>query len=210
MKEDFYTTTFDGAESPLSEGGRWGNDGLDWTAVWKDGGIAYGTQTGVETGPACYADSYAVLSGFPSDQEAWGEVFIARPNASCFQEVEILLRWTHLPHRTTGYECFARCMRDHSSYLQIVRWNGPLADYTYLADMRGIDFGLKNGDILKASVIGNIITVSVNGVKKAEAVDDTYPTGNPGIGFFLHCDEDQGIGTNGDFGFTGYTARGIP
>jgi hypothetical protein len=62
--------------------------------------------------------------------------------------------------------------KDESSYLQIVRWNGPLGSFPYLADTRGADYGLKNGDILKASAIGSVITVYVNGVQKAQAVDD--------------------------------------
>jgi hypothetical protein len=204
-----YQTKFEGTEAPLSEGARWSNDGLSWTHVHKGGGIAFGTQSGTATGESKYADSYAALSGFPSDQEAWGEVFIANPNPSCYQEVEILLRWSHAPNCTTGYECFARCLRDSSSYLQIVRWNGPLADYTYLADLHGEEYGLQNGDIMHASVTGSTITVSVNGVIKAQAVDDHFSTGNPGIGFFLYCPEDQGVGTNRDFGFKCFSARGI-
>jgi hypothetical protein len=204
-----YTTNFMDSEDPLSEGGKWSNHGLVWTTVRKEGGIAYGTQTGLETGPSRYADSFAILSGFPPDQEAWGEVYIANPNSSCNQEVEILLRWTHSPHFSAGYECFARCLSDHASYLQIVRWNGPLGDYTYLADMRGAEYGLKNGDILKASVIGNVISVSVNGIQKASATDNMHPAGSPGIGFFLQCNDGQGLGTNRDFGFSRFAAHGI-
>lgn len=204
-----YTTKFDGSENPLSEGGNWSNIGLAWTNIRKDGGIAYGTQTGIETGDSRYADSYAVLSGFPPDQEAWGEAYIAKPDSSCNQEVEILLRWTSSPNYTTGYECFARCTSDDSSYLVIARWNGPLANYTYLADLHGADYGLKNGDIIKASAIGNIITVYINGNKKAQAEDDTYKTGNPGIGIYLQCNDGKGFGTNRDFGFKEYSAKGI-
>ena len=204
-----YTTQFDGVEAPLSEGGRWSNHGLDWTDINKEGGLAYGTQNGLEAGARRYADSYAVLSGFPPDQEAWGEAYIVKPDPSCNQEIEILLRWTSTPHCTTGYECFARCTDDTSSYLQIVRWNGPLGDFTYIADLHGPGYGLKNGDILKASVTGSVITVYVNGVQKAQAVDDTFKTGCPGIGIFLQCNDGQGMGTNRDFGFTKFTAQGI-
>jgi hypothetical protein len=45
-----YTTTFDGTENPLSEGGRWSNNGLDWTNIRKGNGIAYSTQSGTESG----------------------------------------------------------------------------------------------------------------------------------------------------------------
>jgi hypothetical protein len=85
-----YTTTFDGAENPLSEGGKWSNNGLDWTNIRKGQGIVY-----------------------------------------------------------------------------------------------------------------------INGVKKAQAVDDTFKTGNPGIGQFLACSNGRGTGTNADFGFRRFTAKAI-
>jgi hypothetical protein len=204
-----YSTTFDGDENPVSEGGKWANNGLDWTKICKTRGLAYGTQIGTGKGIYQYDDSYAHLAGFPPDQEAWAQVQIAKPDPSCHQELEILLRWTSAAHRTTGYECFARCVNDGSSYLQIVRWEGPLGKFTYLADKRGVNYGLKNGDTLKASIVGNVITVSINGVEKARVRDDTYKTGNPGMGTFLFCDGGRGAGSNRDFGFKSFTARAI-
>jgi hypothetical protein len=204
-----YSTRFEGVESPLSEGGRWTNNGLDWTQITKKDGIACSTQTGTNTGIYKFNDSYAHLSGFPPDQEAWGEAHIAKPDASCNQELEILLRFSSVPHRTTGYECFARCLTSTSSYVQIVRWDGPLGKFTYLADQRGTNYGLNNGDIIRASVVGNVITVYINGVEKARATDDTFKTGNPGIGEFLVCNNGQGVGSNPDFGFSSFTARGL-
>jgi hypothetical protein len=91
----------------------------------------------------------------------------------------------------------------------IVRWDGPLGGFTYLAEKRGADYRLKDGDILKASVVGNVITVFINGVEKARVVDDTFKTGNPGIGEYLACDGRQGLGSNSDFGFASFTARGL-
>ncbi len=204
-----YSTTFDGDEDPLSESGKWINNGLDWTRIRKHGGIACGTQTGTNQGARRYDDSYAHLSWFPPDQEAWAQVHITKPDPSCHQELEILLRWSSSAHNTTGYECFARCVNDDSSYLQVVRWEGPLGKFTYLADNRGANYGLKNGDTLKASIVGNVITVYINGVEKARVEDDTYTTGNPGIGAFLSCDGGRGIGSNTEFGFRSFTARGI-
>jgi len=204
-----YTTRFEGTENPIAENGKWTNEGVDWTHIRKQNGLACGTQAGTNTGIFKYNDSYAHLSGFPPDQEAWGEVRIANPNASCIQELEILLRWTSSPHRTTGYECFARCVSNDSSYVQIVRWDGPLGKFTYLADMRGVNYGLKNGDILKASIMGNRITVYINGVEKARAVDDSFKTGNPGIGEYFDCEGGKRTDANGDFGFCSFTARGV-
>jgi hypothetical protein len=54
-----------------------------------------------------------------------------------------------------------------------------------------------------------VITVYVNGVEKARVKDDTYKTGNPGIGVFLQCNGRHGAGSNQDFGFASFTARGI-
>jgi hypothetical protein len=204
-----YSTRFEGAENPLSEEGKWTNKGVDWMQIRKINGIACGTQTGTNTGAFKFDDSYAHLSGFPPDQEAWGEAHIASPNLSCIQELEILLRWTSSAHRTTGYECFARCLNNGSSYVQIVRWEGPPGKFTYLADMRGTNCGLKNGDILKASIVGNLITVHINGIEKARVRDDTYKSGNPGIGEFLACESGRGQGSNADFGFSSFTARGL-
>ncbi len=205
-----YSTRFEGAEYPLSEGGRWTNNGLDWTQIRKANGVASGTETGTNSGIYKYNDSYAHLSGFPPDQEAWGQVHIAKPTSSCNQEVEILLRWTSSPHNTTGYECFARCMVGKGSYLEVVRWDGPLGKFVYLIHNRGTNYGLKDGDILKASIIGDVITVYVNGVEKTRVTDSTFKTGNPGIGEYLECGKGaQGIGTNPDFGFSSFTARAI-
>ena len=204
-----YTTHFPGGENPLSENGKWTNNSVDWTTVRKSGGVACGTQTGTNAGIYKFDDSFAHLSGFPPDQEAWGQVHIAKPDSSCNQEVEILLRWTSSPHRTTGYECFARCVNDASSYVEIVRWDGGLGKFTYLARMHGTNYGLKNGDTLKASIVGNKITVFINGVQKAQATDDTFKTGNPGIGFFLACSGRRGFGSNTNFGLSTFTARAI-
>ena len=109
-----YTTTFNIDENPISEGGKWMNAGLDWAMIMTKNGKAFGTQSGINTGISKYNDSYAHLSGFPPDQEASGIVYIAEPDPSCYKEVEILLRWTSSAHSTTGYECFARCLKDSS------------------------------------------------------------------------------------------------
>jgi hypothetical protein len=205
-----YTTNFEGEENPLSENGKWSPNGSDWTSIRKKDGLAFSTETGTNHGPAQYDDSNACLSGFPPNQEAWGEVVIAKPDSSCNQEVEILLRWTISEHSTTGYECMGRCISGRSSYLEIVRWEGPLGKFTYLAEQKkGADSGLKNGDILKASAVGNVITLYVNGVEKLRAVDDTFKTGNPGIGAYLHCGSSKGIKSNADFGFKNFTARAL-
>lgn len=193
-----YTTNFDGTENPLSEGGVWVNNGLDWCFVQKKGGIAFGTQTG--TGG--YDDSYALLTGFPPDQTITAVVHrVPRMDISCPREVELLLRWRDAPHSAKGYEC----LFDHSGTIQIVRWNGPLGDFTVLkpASLGGPWPPIADGDTLKASIVSNHITLYRNGARRAELVDNSYKTGNPGIGFFR-----RNCGANSDFGYTSVTATG--
>ena len=61
---------------------------------------------------------------------------------------------------------------------------------------------MADGDVVKATIVGNVITVYKNGVQIAQATDSTYATGNPGVGFFL----EGTAGVNRDYGFTRFTA----
>ena len=40
----------------------------------------------------------------------------------------------------------------------------------------------------------------------SSATDDVYASGNPGMGFNLETADPACVGTNGDYGFTRYTA----
>jgi hypothetical protein len=190
----YYTTEFDGAENPLSEGGVWSHTGLDWAKVAKSNGIAYGTQTG--TGG--YDDAYAILSGFLPNQSGSAQVHLSSSiDRSCTHEVEILLRWSDSAHTARGYEANI----NFGGSAQIVRWNGAIGDFTVLG---GASYaGFKHGDTFAASINGNIIAMYVNGNKIAQLTDNTYSTGNPGIGFFR-----RECGTGSDLGFLNYTATG--
>jgi hypothetical protein len=208
VSAQFYDTGFGKTENPLSEGGRWINgrkDGIDWTNVRTMDGMAFGTQSGNDTGTYRYNDSYAILSGFAADQSAEGIVHYKNPDETCNQEVELLLRWNSRPRFATGYECLVRCLDSDRSYMEIVRWNGPVGDYTYITRLHSRAAGIKDGDTLKAVIIGNIIRMYVNNRMIIQGVDSAWSAGNPGIGFFLSgC-----TGTNADFGFTSFTAKSL-
>jgi hypothetical protein len=190
-----FTTNFDGTENPLSEGGVWFHNGLDWNRVQKVDGVAFGTQTGF----GGYDDSYAYLAGFPADQSGAG-VIQRTSGSSGIHEVEILLRWTDSAHDAKGYECL---LSYDASYAQIVRWNGPFGDFTYIGWAAQAPMP-KTGDTLSASITGNLIIVRYNGAEIMRATDTTYPTGGPGIGFYR-----ESAGSVGDMGFTSYTAKGL-
>jgi hypothetical protein len=190
-----YATEFTGTENPLSEGGVWSHSGLDWTAVRTSDGFAYGTQSG----RGGYDDSYARLSGFPANQVGEATVQL-KPfiDASCSHEIEILLRWSDSAHSATGYEAN---ISFGGGYAQIVRWNGGLGAFTVLAG--GRYRALRSGDTFKAEINGNAIAIYANDTKLAEVTDNTYATGNPGIGFFRgNC------GAGADFGMSSFKVTG--
>jgi hypothetical protein len=147
-------------------------------------GYAYGTPSAVP-----YSDPTAILAGsWGADQYIEGIVYSAGPNPSQYEEVELRLRTTITAHSITGYEIFNRCLRgDAASYLIIAKWPGPLAtnasDFTILFSQTGPDWGVRDGDVVSAEIIGDTITVRVNGVLKATVVDPSpVPSGSPGIG----------------------------
>ena len=191
-----YTTSFVGTENPLSEGGVWQNNGLDWTNVQKAGGAAFGTQSGLGN----YDDSYAYLAltnaGWPANMTVSGVIYRPAPTAVGTHEVELLLRWTDSPHVAKGYEV----LLSFGGEVQIVRWNGPLGDFTPLGNS-GYYAGLKDGDVFSATAVGQVITAFVNGIPIVQIADSTYTSGSVGIGFYKEL-----LGANSDFGFRTFTA----
>jgi hypothetical protein len=215
-----YRTQFPLDEDPIQEGGLWVNgkrEGIDWCNVVTRNGVAYGevTRMGVaerrvEQGnlasptPAGslhegdYDDPTAVLVGtWGRNQHARAKVFSKNQTDTYFQEVEIRLRSAITPHCCTGYEVFWRCLKTEKAYAEIVRWNGKIGDFTSLKKLIGPQYGVKDGDLVEASIVGNVLKGFINGVEVISATDDAFTVGSPGIGFNF------GVGnTNVDHGFT--------
>lgn len=217
-----YRTRFPADEYPLSEGGIWLNgrkDGIDWIDVLATGGVAYGAvsrmasaerraeQGNLAAGSAGegaqegdYDDPTAVLAGpWGPDQYARGVVFSRNQTSDYFQEVELRLRSTMAPHWCSGYEVFWRCLQTDEAYAEIVRWNGKIGDFTSLARAVGAEFGVQDGDVVEATIVGNVITSYKNGVQILQVTDDAFTAGGPGIGFNFFVGE-----TNVDHGFTSF------
>ena len=193
-----FTTNFTGTEAPISEGGAWQHRGLDWTAVTKVNGFAHGTQTG----NGSYDDSYAYLSGFPANQSASATIVLNTSATDAnTREAELLLRWSDADHSATGYEINVHYLGD---YVQIVKWIGPFGMFTELLSVTPPK--PKTGDVFKATIVGNVITVFYNNTQIAQATDviNPYTTGNPGMGFFIRAPA-----ANTDFGFSSFTATGL-
>jgi hypothetical protein len=200
-----YMTDFPLSENPLSEGGRWingGTVGLDWTNISTTPGLAIGHQC-----CASYTDATAILTGtWGPDQQATATVYSVNQNDACYEEVELRLRSVISAHRSTGYEISFKASQTGAAYLIIVRWNGPLGDFTYLSRKDGAQYGVKTGDVVSASVVGNVITAYRNGVQVGRATDDTYAGGAPGLGFNLESARTGCPGANGNYGVTSFSA----
>ncbi len=196
-----YTTTFPLVESPLSEGGKWingGTTGLRWNNCYSSGGFAGGV------GPASvpYADPTCILAGsWGPLQTVTATVRVSNASPNYYQEVELRLHTTITPNSITGYEINCGVRGSHS-YLQVVRWNGGLADFTYL-NANGPGGSCGNNDVLTGTIdASGVIRVYINGALVLTAsADTTYPTGNPGIGFDYGCAD-----TYPNFGFSSFTA----
>jgi len=199
-----YSTAFSDDENPIFERGSWTNGkstGLDWADVRTVPGQAFGVNL-----PTKYADPTAVLTGeWGSDQQAEGTVTVKTPLATCCHEVELRLRTTIAPHSITGYEILCS-VSIGNPYLEIVRWNGPLNDFTYVSKA-GV--GCADGDILKAVALDDIISVYKNGTKVLEGKDGNYTRGSPGIGFYDDTNDvwsRLGFGSWRQFGFSRFSA----
>jgi hypothetical protein len=216
-----YRTRFELTEDPISEGGLWVNgrtDGIDWADVVTEDGRAHGgkvrmsvaerraeqgnlDESAAEAEPeGDYDDPTAVLTGsWGRNQYVRATVFSRNQTEDYFQEVEIRLRSAIAPHSCTGYEVFWRCLKTENAYAEIVRWNGAIGTFKSLARSQGPQFGVSHGDVVEATIVGNRITSSINGVGVLSATDDTYADGAPGIGFNFGCGD-----TYVDHGFRSY------
>jgi hypothetical protein len=190
-----YATKFPLTEGPISEDGHWIGGktvGLDWGDVSTRPGYASGV-----AGPTRFADSVALLTGdWPANQSV--EAVVDRKKVFNAPEVSRRLRSSMATHLCDGYEISYSSHDSDSDYFIIVRWNGGLADFTLLADGQGKQYGVKTGDVIKATMVGNVIKTYKNGVLMGAAKDNTYIYGKPGFGF--------NEGKNGDYGISSFTA----
>jgi hypothetical protein len=216
-----YSTRFEKDETPISEGGLWLNgraDGVDWCDVLTKDGHAYGEVSRMSSaerraeqafggGPASegtqegdYDDPAAVLTGtWGRNQAARATVYSVNPTDDYFQEVEIRLRSSIAPNWCDGYEVFWRCSGSDAAYAEIVRWNGKIADFTSLARRVGPECGVRHGDIVEATIVGNVIRSYINGVDVLSVADDAFAMGSPGVGFNFFVGN-----TNVDHGFSSF------
>ena len=189
-----YSTNFATAENPLSEGGKWVDGkaaGINWNNPVSAFGKVYASVRSGLSGSR-YDDSIAHLSNgfiaFNANQYAQATVFRANGySPTGGHEAELLLHFQITANSARGYEI----LWGVTGYLAIVRWNGPLGNYTPIYDPGPGSIPVpQDGDVLRAEVAGNIIKVYRNGVQVGQNVDvssiggQVWSSGQPGLGFW--------------------------
>lgn len=201
-----YSTMFKASENPISENGRWINGattGFDWGNVRTNGAQAYGTTI---SGAPPFDDSTAILTGtWAMNQTAQAAVRTVNQSSAIQEEVELRLNSTVTAHGSTGYEADYRVTADGSQYIVIVRWNGPLNDFTYLtpSPCTTCGPGLRDGDTIKFTNMNGLLTLYINNVAYLSATDHTFTGGAPGIGFWMRGGTTEQLA---DYGLTSFSA----
>jgi hypothetical protein len=193
-------TTFPMDEDPISENGAWSAIATPWLRVKSVDGIA--KPAAFVTG---YNDNYASLSGFGPDVEITVTVFIA--GSAPFGEILLLARIAQTATTLRAYEF----LYDGDGSVQLMRWNGPLSDFTPMGGEELNPGVLQDGDQLRMRVVGDTISAfhkraPGDWVRIAQTTDGTFSDGQPGLGFFVR-DEGQSIE---NIGVKDYSVREIP
>lgn len=214
-RQNFFTT-FDKAESPVSQGGAFVHNGALWALANVTGGVACGSQAGT----GAFDDSFAYVPGFAPDVQVHAVVHRTAnfaPQVGTTREVELHVRWQDSAKLARGYEV---TLPFDASYSGIVRWDGPLATgegagfTTMLVGPAGWG-ALQDGDVVMARIIGTVITVFVRGsqlmqvdVAATAGGGAIWTDGSPGMGFWrggppTANDQDS------DFGFKAWGATAL-
>jgi hypothetical protein len=202
-----YSTTFPLTENPISEAGNWTNGGtvgLNWNNCRTTTNFAFGTQPGTSN----YDDSTCTLNGtWGPNQTAQMTIHVLSTTNSDWAEAEIRLNTTVTAKSITGYEINCSVKPSGSGggpYVQIVRWNGSLGSFTELNGTSST--GCANGDILKATISGGVITAYKNGAAVLTANDSTYTSGKPGMGFYIQNVDTTTAAADSAFGASAFSA----
>jgi hypothetical protein len=194
-----FSTTFDGTENPLSEGGVWLNAGgavaQYWQEMRKSGGRAYGTAF-----TAAYEDCVAIIDpnviAFDPDQVIRAQFHItggySAPDFT--HEAQLLLRGNFGDDFISGYEILFQL---GASKPVVMKWKGA-GGSEFFAELTGgseAELGFQDGDIAiaQATNVGDDVLIEVfrdrgGTVTAWRSVTDTgavkttpIATGQPGV-----------------------------
>ena len=197
-----YTTNFPLTENPISEGGHWTSGGVYKSNggagnISTTHGFAQGTPHGTQSG----GDPVAALTGtWGPSQTAQATVYAPGPIGTG-PEVEVHLHKTITPTSNLGYEILHSITGSGSGdYMLIVKGITTPPYYKILFTNVGPRYSVKTGDVVKATIAGNVIISYKNGVQDGQVTDPNLTTGgSPGFGF-------NGGTTNGTYGISSFSA----
>ena len=134
-----------------------------------------------------YGDALAVATGsWGADQSASVTVGNLAPQAGGYEEFDVHLRVD--PNTGTGYEI---TWGYNNNYIAVATWNAH-GGYTNL-NFTPTSTAIHPGDVLTASITGNVISVFTDGALVATVTDNTFSSGNPGFGFNQGGTHEYGI-----------------
>lgn len=192
-----FQTSFTATEDPISESGKWVNGlavGLDWNNVKTASGNAFGSSDAFYL-VTRYADDIAHLSTsyrtFSPDQYVQTVAHVDAHDGGGAHESEHLLRFAITANSARGYEV----MWGRTGYISIVRWNGPIADFTTIFETNLPGIGVPvDGDVLRSEIEGvgaaTVIRVYKNGAEisgspiSVNIGGTIWDDGQPGLGFW--------------------------
>lgn len=167
---DFATAAI---ENPLSAGGIWTND-----TQGTGGNVAPGILTSMRVGLASdgktriafdthggvdYDDSFAFVPGFPGDQFVEAVIYKEpgyNPNANgSNHELELILGCSS----KAGSRIWNEILFNAGGGVDVVYLDGGASDFTVIGDVSRISAIPKDGDVVRATKIGNQIRLYLNG-----------------------------------------------
>lgn len=221
------TKTFTTTENPISQNAQWINGGAiggSWKNIRIAPNYAFGTQTGANScsGPGDNCDDSSAIIGGPwgINQTITGVVHVINAGANAaFEEAELRIATTITPSSVTGWELNCSVVIGNP-YMQLVRWNGALGDFSPLT-ASGV--GCADGDVMKIVRTGTGTSSNLTAYKALAASPTTFVQqfswtdtgcsaawcllpGSPGLGFFIQTVTGTAAAANAEFGMSSLTA----
>lgn len=211
---------FDTARDPITLDTNWVHNATSWQPVRIFNNATLGLIACAKNFTELEDDAYAYVnpSRFPAsavDQEVI--VTIGKTSGVFNGELEILLRVGDTSSTVGAYECLFNV---GNGAHQVVRWNGPLHNFTVLFDLgAGIPGGVATGDRFRARVVGtnpcviNTWHEAVGNpgvwVPLAVNISDSNAlrrvSGQPGMSFYAHATD----ANKDNFGCKDFSAREV-
>jgi hypothetical protein len=151
-----------------------------------------------------YNDSIGLMTGtWSADQTVTVTLYKATNKNTCCAEGEIWIRGSMGGGKMTGYE-MSFSILSNPDYYHMAPWLGAdFAAGTFTRSALGRT--LQDGDVIKVTAVGKLFTLYVNDIQIAQGTDNTYASGNPGIGFY-HSSAFNGL--DHEWGFKSFAATG--